>query len=83
MPKAPQVGKVRICYLARQKVEWQDLARGWHTWQVEITCPTCGKPYRDTISGTLEDVSTHTPEPGPCCDPDAAGETSPWTDPLD
>ena len=40
--------------LAKASKDWKDRAAGWHTWRGLSTCPTCGKQFKDVLSGTQQ-----------------------------
>lgn len=56
--------------LVRASTDWKDQAAGWHHWSGINTCPTCGKQFAETLSGTRQSAERYA---GECdaCDGDA------------
>jgi transposase-like protein len=43
-------------FIKRQRYEWRNFIVGWLDWEIEVTCPKCGKKYQTECSGTLDDA---------------------------
>lgn len=54
--------------LVKRSTDWKDRAAGWHKWKGIATCPTCGKRYSTTLSGTREAAENFNGECEACDD---------------